>query len=385
MFIQNISPSLKHQVIEFIFQNVIEDNDMFKSDKQLVNILFSKMELQMYDPEDIVIRQSALADKLYFISKGECEVLVKDQDRNEVFVQLIGPGQYFGEIALISSNNRRTATVKTKSYSNIGHITFETFNEIITIFPDVKNAMKQNFIKYQDTFRCFQKQMLLNIDYFRDLSIETYEELIFVMRNEVFQTGQGIFQQNKYYNKIYILMNGELEMYFTLKNKDPIIVDNCQNRGQVFNQISCLTMDKIIYSARALKSVTLIAIGLSDLQDIMLRRKDLKRRIDMIQKKHSEPEFKPMLDYTSKYFFQTQLEEKPRRKDKKKAGEILQLKFTNVVERLKAYQRYQRQKEGKIQELIRQLKRQNSGLIRNEARKTEDVIKQQTPIMKEKI
>lgn len=180
-------------------------------------------------------------------------------------------------------------------------------------------------------------------------------------------------------------MNGELEMYFTLKNKDPIIVDNCQNRGQVFNQISCLTMDKIIYSARALKSVTLIAIGLSDLQDIMLRRKDLKRRIDMIQKKHSEPEFKPMLDYTSKYFFQTQLEEKPRRKDKKKAGEILQLKFTNVVERLKAYQRYQRQKEGKIQELIRQLKRQNSGLIRNEARKTEDVIKQQTPIMKEKI
>lgn len=193
MFIQNISPSLKHQVIEFIFQNVIEDNDMFKSDKQLVNILFSKMELQMYDPEDIVIRQSALADKLYFISKGECEVLVKDQDRNEVFVQLIGPGQYFGEIALISSNNRRTATVKTKSYSNIGHITFETFNEIITIFPDVKNAMKQNFIKYQDTFRCFQKQMLLNIDYFRDLSIETYEELIFVMRNEVFQTGQGIF------------------------------------------------------------------------------------------------------------------------------------------------------------------------------------------------
>ena len=30
--------------------------------------------------------------------------------------------------------------------------------------------------------------MLLNVDYFRDLSIETYEELIFVMRNEVFQT-----------------------------------------------------------------------------------------------------------------------------------------------------------------------------------------------------
>ena len=50
------SPSLKHQVIEFIFQNVVDANDMFKNDKQLINILFSKMELQMYDPEDIVIR-----------------------------------------------------------------------------------------------------------------------------------------------------------------------------------------------------------------------------------------------------------------------------------------------------------------------------------------
>ena len=137
------------------------------------------------------------------------------------------------------------------------------------------------------------------------------------MRNEVFQTEQGIFTQNKYYNKIYILMNGELEMYFTLKNKDPIIVDNCSNRGQVFNQISCLTMDKIIYSARAVKSVTLISIGLSDLQDIMLRRKDLKKRIDMIVKRHAEPENKPYLDYTSRYFYQTQLEEGHQRKKKK--------------------------------------------------------------------
>lgn len=56
LFIQNISPSLKHQVIEFIFQNVVENNSMFQNDKQLVNILFSKMELLMYDPEEVIIR-----------------------------------------------------------------------------------------------------------------------------------------------------------------------------------------------------------------------------------------------------------------------------------------------------------------------------------------
>lgn len=59
--------------------------------------------------------------------------------------------------------------------------------------------------------------------------------------------------------------------------------------------------------------------------------------------------------------------------------------FQCSVDRLMAYQRFQRQKEGKIQELIRQLKRQNSGVIKNEARKTEKVIEEQTPIMKQKI
>lgn len=130
---------------------------MFQNDKQLVNILFSKMELLMYDPEEVIVRQGQLATKLFFISKGECEVKVADENRDDIFVQILCPGTYFGEIALISNQNRRTATIQTKNYSNIGHITKETFNEIVTIFPEVKNSMKQNLIKYQDKYRCWQK------------------------------------------------------------------------------------------------------------------------------------------------------------------------------------------------------------------------------------
>lgn len=63
----------------------------------------------------------------------------------------------------------------------------------MTIFPEVKNSMKQNLIKYQDKYRCWQKFLLLSIDYFRDLSLETYEEIIFHMQSEVVQTGYQIF------------------------------------------------------------------------------------------------------------------------------------------------------------------------------------------------
>lgn len=69
----------------------------------MINLLFSKMELQMLDPEEVVIRQGQVANKLFFISKGECEVYVQDEYRKDTFVQILTAGHYFGEIALITN------------------------------------------------------------------------------------------------------------------------------------------------------------------------------------------------------------------------------------------------------------------------------------------
>ena len=140
----------------------------------------------MYDPEEIIIRQGELGSRLYFLSLGECEVTVSDENREDTFCRIVTPGQYFGEIALIQSQNRRTANIQTKNYSNIGHITRETFNEIVLIFPSLRINMKQNMIKYQDKYRCWMKYIILNVQFFRDLSIETYEEIIFCLQTETF-------------------------------------------------------------------------------------------------------------------------------------------------------------------------------------------------------
>jgi len=42
-------------------------------------------------------------------------------------------------------------------------------------------------------------------------------------------------------------------------------------------------------------------------------------------------------------------------------------------------------KEGKLQELIRSLKRQSSFMLKNEAKKAEDMIKESNPIMTKKV
>ena len=65
---------------------------------------------------------------------------VADENQLETYVQNLMPGSYFGEIALLT-NQRRTATVRTKNYSNIGWIDKQAFHEVTTIFPDAKKSM----------------------------------------------------------------------------------------------------------------------------------------------------------------------------------------------------------------------------------------------------
>jgi CRP-like cAMP-binding protein len=64
-------------------------------------------------PEDYIIKQGQKANHMFFLAQGQCEVLVRDQFKKEVFVRDLYPGMLFGEVGLIY-HTRRTASVKSK-------------------------------------------------------------------------------------------------------------------------------------------------------------------------------------------------------------------------------------------------------------------------------
>lgn len=61
-------------------------------------------------PGQTIIRQGDIGDCIYFIQSGEVEV-VRDESGREVPVARLSAGQYFGEMALLSSQPRN-ATVR---------------------------------------------------------------------------------------------------------------------------------------------------------------------------------------------------------------------------------------------------------------------------------
>jgi CRP-like cAMP-binding protein len=91
------------------------------SDHQLQRLIDISTE-EIFDDEDIIIEQGAEGDKLYFISEGQVEILVRrrptEPNRSQVY---LGRGQIFGEMALIDMG-KRSATVRCSQDHTVLHV-----------------------------------------------------------------------------------------------------------------------------------------------------------------------------------------------------------------------------------------------------------------------
>ena len=88
-------------------------------------------------PEEEVIKQDEYPEPIdmYFISKGDCAVNIKDQKgRWHVAVSLLTEGDQFGEIAMIY-NCKRTATIVSRNYNTMARLSYFKYREIVTEFP----------------------------------------------------------------------------------------------------------------------------------------------------------------------------------------------------------------------------------------------------------
>ena len=124
----------------------------------MVEYIIPMLEMKVFLPEDMIIRQGEEGREMYFISTGDCIVYVKDTRRHEQAVRRLERGDFFGvrvfllpnkEIA-VCSNCRRTATVKSKNYCVTAKLCKNDFNEVVQRFPDLYEKLKAHSRRYRD-------------------------------------------------------------------------------------------------------------------------------------------------------------------------------------------------------------------------------------------
>jgi signal transduction histidine kinase len=101
-------------------------------------IAFSKV--RAYPPGSILCRENAVEDRFYMILEGEAEVTkIINNDQNRL-LKMLGPGDFFGEMALIH-NAPRAATVTSKSALTTLELDKAAFDRVLHNSSSVAMAM----------------------------------------------------------------------------------------------------------------------------------------------------------------------------------------------------------------------------------------------------
>jgi CRP/FNR family cyclic AMP-dependent transcriptional regulator len=89
-----------------------------------------------YPKNAVIIHEEDQGDSLYIILSGKVRVYCTDEDGNEVTLGTRGPGEYFGELALIDEEGR-TASVMTQSPCTFSVLGKSVFKDLLSEDPDM--------------------------------------------------------------------------------------------------------------------------------------------------------------------------------------------------------------------------------------------------------
>jgi NADH dehydrogenase len=95
-----------------------------------------------YEPGQTVFREGDRGDWLYVVVDGEVEISQKVPDQGEVVVRRLGPGECFGEIALVSERPR-TATARCATRVDLLAVDRDAFNALFSTLPPLRGFFQQ--------------------------------------------------------------------------------------------------------------------------------------------------------------------------------------------------------------------------------------------------
>jgi len=138
VFLSSLPQGLQSEVSIHLKREILEKIPLFQgvSDNFLREVSLHLRPLVCV-PDENVFTEGEIGNEMYFIIRGKLQVLL-----NNKLVYTLTDGDFFGEIALFTDQKRRTATVKSISYSDLYRLDRELFDEVLRRYPKIADHIK---------------------------------------------------------------------------------------------------------------------------------------------------------------------------------------------------------------------------------------------------
>ncbi|XP_048736854.1 potassium/sodium hyperpolarization-activated cyclic nucleotide-gated channel 3-like isoform X4 [Ostrea edulis] len=136
--LDELNECLRQEVINHNCRALVKSVPFFtNADPQFVSEVISKLEFEVFQPGDYVIREGTMGTKMYFIQEGIVDIITKDDE----IATSLSDGSYFGEICLLT-NAKRVASVRAETYVNLYSLSVEHFNTVLERYPLMRRTME---------------------------------------------------------------------------------------------------------------------------------------------------------------------------------------------------------------------------------------------------
>eukprot|EP00002_Diphylleia_rotans_P024455 TRINITY_DN4830_c0_g1_i2.p1 TRINITY_DN4830_c0_g1~~TRINITY_DN4830_c0_g1_i2.p1 ORF type:complete len:722 (+),score=98.60 TRINITY_DN4830_c0_g1_i2:164-2329(+) len=138
--LNELPSSLRSEIALYLNRELVENVPLFKGTNEpgFINSLVVMLKPQVALAGDNIIRHGEIGREMYFLSRGEVEVV--SGDGKTVFAKL-KEGSYFGEIALLFAA-RRIATIRAVGYCELLLLTKEDFDSVLNFFPSFAETLR---------------------------------------------------------------------------------------------------------------------------------------------------------------------------------------------------------------------------------------------------
>ena len=131
---------LQTSVSLFLNREIIQKVPLFQgTSEEFIKDIILNLEPVVFTPGDYVVIKGEIGYEMYFISRGSVDVVSEDE---KIVYATLGAGSFFGEIALLFSAPRN-ATIKAREYCDCYSLNKETFDQILSRFPEFARKISE--------------------------------------------------------------------------------------------------------------------------------------------------------------------------------------------------------------------------------------------------
>src|SRR3569833_1409309 len=104
--------------------------------------------VRSYPKNTVLINEGDHSDTLYVIQEGKVKVYLADEQGKEIVLNQQGPGEYFGELALLD-DAARSASVMTLERSSFCVLSKDVFKDVLAKTPNIAVSLIKD-LTHQD-------------------------------------------------------------------------------------------------------------------------------------------------------------------------------------------------------------------------------------------